>query len=424
VIRFLLKGLIRDRSRSLFPSLIVATGAMLTVFLQTYVNGVFELMIRSTAHYSTGHVRIMTGAYAREADQVPNDLALMQVDSLLDGVRRQFPDILWAPRIKFGGLLDIPDEYGETRAQSPVFGTAVRLLSSESPEWNILDIQHSIVKGRMPERQGDILIADDLANRLAVRPGEIATLISSTMHGSMAVSNFTVAGTIRFGIAALDRGAVIADLADVQQALDMQDGTGEIQGFFPDDLYDEDRANLVTAAFNARYNNPRDEFSPIMGTLRTQSGLADYLDLADVYSTIIISIFVTAMSVVLWNTGLTGSLRRYGEIGVRLAIGEDKGSVYRSMMAESLMIGFAGSFLGTVVGLAVALYLQVHGLDYGSILKGSSLMMSNTIRSQITPFSFVIGFLPGMLATFLGTAISGIGIYKRQTSQLFKELEA
>jgi hypothetical protein len=28
-----------------------------------------------------------------------------------------------------------------------------------------------------------------------------------------------------------------------------------------------------------------------------------------------------------------------------------------------------------------------------------------------------------MLATFLGTAISGIGVYRRQTSQLFKELE-
>jgi putative ABC transport system permease protein len=161
-----------------------------------------------------------------------------------------------------------------------------------------------------------------------------------------------------------------------------------------------------------------------MGTLRTQSGLADYLDLVDAYSSIIIGIFVIAMSIVLWNTGLTGSLRRYGEIGVRLAIGEDKGHVYRSMMAESLMIGFAGSFLGTAIGLAIAYYLQVHGIDFGSMLRGSTMMMSNVIRAQITPFSFVIGFVPGMLATFLGTAISGIGIYRRQTSQLFKELEA
>jgi putative ABC transport system permease protein len=36
----------------------------------------------------------------------------------------------------------------------------------------------------------------------------------------------------------------------------------------------------------------------------------------------------------------------------------------------------------------------------------------------------VIGFVPGLLATGLGTAISGMGVYKRQTAALMKELEA
>ena len=38
--------------------------------------------------------------------------------------------------------------------------------------------------------------------------------------------------------------------------------------------------------------------------------------------------------------------------------------------------------------------------------------------------TFVIGFLPGVLATGIGTAISGVGVYKRQTATLIKELEA
>jgi hypothetical protein len=36
--------------------------------------------------------------------------------------------------------------------------------------------------------------------------------------------------------------------------------------------------------------------------------------------------------------------------------------------------------------------------------------------------SYVIGFA-GLAATFLGRAVSGIGIYKRQTAQLAKEFE-
>jgi putative ABC transport system permease protein len=424
MIEFLLKGLLRDRSRSLFPVLIVAAGVMLTVFLHAWLNGAISSLIQSTAHYRTGHVRVMTKAYAERVDQVPNDLALLGIDTLLKELRQRYPDLLWTPRITFGGLLDVPDEKGETKEQAPVSGMGANILSPGSPEWKVLNIQPALVQGRLPEKRGEILIAEELAEKLHVQPGQKATLITATMYGSMAFANFTIAGTVRFGIGPMDRSAIIADLSDIQQAMDMQQGAGEVLGFFRDDLYHEDRANIVTAQFNARYSKTADKFSPIMGTLRDQSGLSDYLDYIGSITGIVLGIFVFAMSIVLWNAGLTGGLRRYGEIGLRLAIGEETGHVYRSMMAESLMIGIAGSIAGTLIGLAIAYYLQVYGFDIGSMMKNSSMMISDVIRAQVTPFSFVVGFLPGMLATFLGTAIAGIGIYKRKTSQLFKELEA
>ncbi len=52
------------------------------------------------------------------------------------------------------------------------------------------------------------------------------------------------------------------------------------------------------------------------------------------------------------------------------------------------------------------------------------MMMSGVFRAQITPTSYYIGFIPGFFATILGAALGGIGIYKRQTAQLFKELQA
>ena len=66
----------------------------------------------------------------------------------------------------------------------------------------------------------------------------------------------------------------------------------------------------------------------------------------------------------------------------------------------------------------------MHGFDIGPWVKNSSMMVDNVLRARVTPASAVIGFVPGLLATLLGTGISGIGIYQRQTSQLFKELEA
>jgi len=426
MIQFLLKGIFRDRSRSLFPFLTVAVGVMLTVFLYCYIKGAESNFIESSARFSTGHVKIMSRAYAAEADQFPNDLAYIGVQSLLRELRLEFPEMIWTPRIQFGGLLDIPDEAGETRSQGPVAGLAVDLFGSDSPERLILNIEKAVAAGRLPQEPREILISADLATTLGVRPGDTATLISSTMHGSMAMANFTVAGTIRFGVTAMDRGAVLADLHDIQEALDMEDAAGEILGFYRDFIYRDRDAEDVAGRFNARHHGQGEsnEFLPVMVTLKNQSGLADLLAMMGTFSAVVILVFVAAMSIVLWNAGLMGSLRRYGEIGVRLAMGENKGHLYRSLIAESMIIAFFGTIAGTAVGVAIAAYIQVHGIDISSFMKSSSLMMTDVLRAQVTPVSFVIGFLPGLGATFLGASISGIGIYKRKTSALMKELEA
>ena len=423
MIRFLLKGLLRDRSRSLFPLLTVFSGVFLAVFFFSFMNGVMSDMLKTTAHFQTGHLRIMTRAYAAEADQNPIDLSLVGVDKQIDQLKNLYPDVLWLPRIHFGGLLDVPDAKGETRSQGPVTGLAVRLLDQDAPEQRLLNIRESIVRGRLPRKAKEILIGDAFAKKLNVNPGEKVTLISSTMYGSMAMANFSISGTVHFGIAPMDRGAMIADIGDIQYALDMDDAACEILGFLPDDIYDDERATTMKTAFNREFSKPENEFSPRMGTLPVESGLEMYFELMNSMGFIIVGIFVVAMSIVLWNAGLMGSLRRYGEIGVRLAIGEDKGHVYRTLIGESLMIGIAGAVLGTLCGVGISYLMQVHGIDFGDITRNSSMMISNVYRARVTPGSFLVGLAPGILSTLLGTAIAGIGIYKRQTSQLFKELE-
>jgi putative ABC transport system permease protein len=423
MINFLLKGLLRDHSRSLFPLITVSAGVMLMVFLYCWLNGAKSAMIQTTAHCSTGHLRVMSRAYAEEADQIPNDLALMGIDTLLLELQNSYPELLWTPRIKFAGLIDIPDKNGVTLTQGPVNGLAINILSPASPEWKLLNIKNALVQGNLPRKPGEILIGDDFSNQLNVQPGQTATLITSTIYGSMAMENFTIVGTIHFGITAMDRMAMITDLSDIQLLLDMPVGAGEILGFFHDDIYQNDRAEAITASFNNKYKKSRDEFTPVMETLYNQSDLSEYLKMIDLFSNIIVAVFLLAMSIVLWNAGLMSSLRRYGEIGVRLAIGEEKGHIYRSLLIESLMIGLGGSILGTLAGVGVSYYLQVKGLDISYMMKNATMMISNIMRAKVTPLSFVIGLLPGLLATFLGSAISGIGIYKRETAQLFKELE-
>lgn len=423
MIRFLFKGLLRDRSRSLFPIMTVTAGVLITVLGHTWFKGALGGMVQTSANFQTGYVKIMSRAYAKLADEIPNDLALVGVDSLQEKLNQSYPGWQFTPRIRFGGLVDIPDKNGETRSQGPVMGLAVDLLNPKSGEMSRLNIRESLVRGHLPENPDEILMADELAQKLEVEPGEVATLISSTMTGSMAFYNFTIAGTVNFGIQAMDKGSILADLQGVQRALDMEDAAGEIVGYKNDENYRDELAQSLTNEFNAQFASSQDEYAPTMITLADQNGMRFMLDVSDNFGTILVSIFILVMSLVLWNSGLMGSLRRYGEIGVRLAIGESRGHIYRSLIMESVMVGIMGSIIGTVIGLALSFWIQMHGINIGSMMKGSSIMMDNVLRTQVTLGAYYIGFIPGVMATLIGTAFAGIGIYKRQTASLFKELE-
>ncbi len=423
MIKFLFKGILRDRSRSLLPIIIVSIGVMLTIILSTFIKGILGDAIDMSANFMTGHVKVMTKAYAENNKQMPNDLCLLDVSKLKNELRQKYPKIDWAERIHFAGLLDVPDNNGETKAQGPTVGQAIDFLSSDSKEPERMNIQKSIVSGLMPAKNGDALLSDAFAKKLGLDIGNDFTLFSSTANGSMAFQNFTLAGTVSFGNSGLDKGSVLIDIVDAQRMLDMQDAAGELLGFFKDGQYHDESAETITKAFNTSYHNEGDEFSPIMFRLKEQNNLGSLLDQSKYMSFIMMSIFIFAMSIVLWNTGLLGGLRRYAEFGVRLALGEEKKHIFGTILIEALMIGIIGSGVGTCLGLAISLYLQEYGIDFSNELKNSSMMLPSVHRAKITSEAYYIGFIPGIIAIVLGNALSGIGIFKRQTAQLFKELE-
>jgi putative ABC transport system permease protein len=422
MIAFLFKGLWRDRQRSLLPVIVVVIGVFLTVFLQCLMSGVLGDLVDFNARFSTGHVKVTTRSFAERVDQMPNDLALSNTAGLIGELNAEYPDLEWIQRIRFGGLIDAPDENGETRSQGPAIGWGIDLLSPGSREAERMSIPKSIVAGRLPERPGEVLLSEQFANKLKVVPGDRITLVGSTMYGSMSVYNFRVAGTVRFGTSVIDRGAIIADLRDVQVALDMQDAASEVLGYFRTGVFNKEAAASVVAGFMEK-SKPDNPFTPVMLSLRDQNGLSSMVDYMDVVSALFVGIFVLAMSLVLWNAGLLGGLRRYGEVGVRLAVGETKGHVYRSMISESVFVGIIGSVIGSAGALSLAWWMQKNGLDVSSFMENASMMLPSVYRAEISPTSFYIGFIPGLLATVLGTSLSGIGIYKRNTAQLFKELE-
>tara|TARA_B100000963_G_scaffold110440_1_gene96150 strand:- start:60702 stop:61976 length:1275 start_codon:yes stop_codon:yes gene_type:complete len=423
MIKFLLKGILRDKSKSLIPVCVISLGVFITVFMSGFVDGVLSEMISSNANLDTGHLKVMTKPYNENKDQLPNDLALLEIDLLIESLESEYPNLEWVPRIKFGGILDVPDVNGETIIQGPGIGLGLSILGEDKGEIERLSIQKSIVRGLMPENPNEILLSEVFSKKLKINPGDEVTFFGSTMEGSMVFESFVMSGTVMFGNPVLDRSTFIVDLKKTQMILDMENGSSELLAYFKTDFYDDKTALKIESNFNKKYLKSEDEFAPIILSLRNQNDLGATLDLVDSFSFIFISIFVIAMSLVLWNTGLIGGLRRYQEFGIRLALGESKKHVYSLLIVESIIIGFIGSTFGTGLGFILCYYMQETGIDISEALTNSVVIIPSVLKAKVSSNLLYLGYIPGLISIVFGTALAGRGIFKRNTSKLFKELE-
>ena len=425
MIKFLTKGLLRDRSRSLFPVLVITLTVTLVIFTIGFMKGIMNNLLLDTAVILTGHEKIVTRAYNEESQLMPNDLALLDVDQLIHDLNQDYPDFFWSPRITFAGLLDVPDENGETKSQGPVIAFGIDFFSDKSRQVEIWKLESSLVSGKLPENRNDALISSKLANQLNLSAGESVTFIGSTMDNAFTTYNFNVSGTFNLRKGQTDKQMMLVDLSGARLALDMDNAASAIFGFTHSLYYDDESAVTLRTDYNTK-SDSLDIFSPFMLALRDGNQMGTMVDISEAMLAIMGGVFLVVVMVVLWNMGLMNGLRRYGEVGLRLAMGESKGQVYRSMISEAVIIGLTGTVIGTGTGLALTYYVQENGLDYTKgieALSNSSMVMPNIFYAQVTPDLFYIGFVPGVLATVLGTMLAGLAIYKREMAQLFKELE-
>jgi putative ABC transport system permease protein len=384
-------------------------------------------MFMDTAVISSGHVKVMTHAYQKESQLMPNDLALMDVDELMIDLGLKYPDFFWSPKISFAGLLDLPDEHGETKSQGPVMAYGVDFLSPNSRQFELWELDKRILSGHKIQKPNDALVGHKLADKLGLSLGDHVTYIGTTMNNAFTTFNFTVVGTFNLGMGPLDKQMMLVDIEGARHALDMNNAASEILGFTHDLYYNDDVSIEIRNQFNSLHSDTTDIFRSSMIALRDANQMGTMIDLVDWSVFIILGIFLSIAMIVLWNMGIMSGLRRYGEIGVRLAMGETKGQVYRSLILESVIIGTIGTIIGTLIGLPLTYYVQEVGIDYSAAfenLNSSSLIMSTVFYTQVTPDLYYIGFIPGVLATVFGTMLAGRAIYKREMAQLFKELEA
>jgi len=432
LIGFWFRGLFRDKSRFLFPFTVVAVGVALVVALVGFMEGVFMGMIDTTANLDAGHLRLVNKAYYDEEHLLPLDRALANQRETRNWlVKHSSPEVDWSPRIRWGAILDVPDEQGKTRSQTPVMGMAMDLKSPNSKEVERLRLKSSLVKGRLPKGFNEMLIGIQLAEVLGVSVGQSVTLIGQSFDGGLVTDNYQISGVVRFGIAAMDKKMVLIDLPDAQNTFYMEDMVTDWLGYFPPsfdfDHYENVKESMKVSLSEWMRSPPKDwakDDFPIVLSIRDQQNIGAIMDKFWVIKGFVVGIFIFLMILVLWNAGILNGIHRYGEMGLRLAFGESHWKLIFNLGIEGLLIGVLGSIAGSIFGAGFTWYLQEVGINMGDNFAQSGMMINDVVRARLTAGALIQGIVPGIFASVAGTLVASLAIFQRSEANLFRELEA
>ncbi|MGD8276852.1 MAG: ABC transporter permease [Gemmatimonadota bacterium] len=385
------RNLARHRWRTGLTLAGIGVSVALMVWTVAFMDGWMDQMVVAATSVDTGQLEVQTAGWA---DKPRPYESLAVNDSLLD-VIRSVPGVAAAsPRVELYGLVG-----HERRSQ------VTRILGVDPDlEANATPIVKGIREGRWLDEQSapvgegrEVVLGSGLAKQLEVGPGAELVVFAEAADGSLGNDLLQVVGVVETGNSAIDRGAVYLNIADARFLAAL-----------------EGRANAILV----RTDNPEqgievsDALAARLGALRDPEGAPPEAVVVRSWQELIPSLYqVIAMSkssywtmymliylvaaVGILNTQRMSALERRREFGVLIAIGMRPRRLFRTVLVESVVLGFAGSMIGAILGGAVSWYHATAGFDLSMLTRQGSgfsymgVAFTDRLYASITVGSFV-----------------------------------
>ncbi len=408
-----LRNLLRNRWRSALTLAAVAVAVGLMVWTLGFYEGWIQQMVRGATGVESLQVQIQTAGRI-EAPRVYESFALddQELRRILavPGVQAV------TPRVELHGLLG-----NEQRSQVARFvGVRPQLEAAATP------VTAGLTAGRWldptpPEYPAprETVIGAGLARQLHVEPGSELVVFLEAADGSLGNELLRVVGVVRTGNTEIDRMTAYMHLEDAQYlaALDGQVHEIAIRTADPDDAIGVGRA--IAGALGLRDSAPEDgavERGEVEAGERVvrpwqeiNPSMAQMLVLfRQSYGFMYLLIYLVA-AVGIVNTQRMSAMERRREFGVMLAIGMRPRRLFRTLVAETLVLGLVGALIGAVGGTLLTWYHATAGFDMTLFTDQASFSMMGVTFSDRIYFELWPGaVIQPVLVMLFVAALSGL----------------
>jgi len=268
-------------------------------------------------------------------------------------------------------------------------GTGIMILGIQpEEERRVTRIHERMLEGSYLEgRRNPIIIGEKLARKLKVRLRSKIVLTFQPREGELARGAFRIVGIYKTNNSAFDQGQVFVKRSDLVRISEYQDDQVNELALW---LKQMDTAQSLSKQFQESRQDI--QFLPWR---KIQPDLAMVTDFMAEYFIIFMSIILAALGFAIVNTMLMVVMERIRELGMLMAIGMNRGRVFRMIILESVFLCLVGGIAGVGFSFVLIEYFKHAGINLGLFAEGFE---SVGYASQVYPelesrFYFIIGFM-------------------------------
>ncbi|NOZ53793.1 MAG: ABC transporter permease [Gammaproteobacteria bacterium] len=386
--RIAFRNIWRNPWRSALTSGATAFGLAAFLFLYAFTDGFFEQMIDNSIDFSIAHVQIEPKGYR---DDYSAAYYLSQPDNLLTQVQ-QNPGVLAAsPRIQVEAMISSPTK------TEPLILTGVD--SDLEPHVTRLDaviIEGKYLKGNDTT---DILLGRKLVDELDLRMGEKIVVTTQLADGSLVSGAYRLFGIYQTGNETFDRMFAYIGLRQAQSLLSMQDRVSTIAIR----LQERDLSKITASDLNESMSGTGYEAKSWQDIMPV---LVQMIDVTRLMFFVVLAIVFAIVAIGVTNTLIMSVLERTREFGVMLAMGTEPRFIVRMVVYESIVLGFIGIALGTLMGVLLVSYYSEYGVDLSDYSGATSAIpgLTNVVYPMLIFANLwlptLVLFITGIVAAF------------------------
>jgi len=369
----------------------VAFATAILVFMMSFQLGSYETMINSSVKIYAGHLQVQAKDYQEKRDMrlvVPDPAA---VGKILENT----------PRVE--AYTYRGNAFSMVSSRERTFGVLVVGVDPER-EVHVSTLRKALRRGSYltEDDYEGALLGEMLAKNLRVDIGDELTVLGQGRDGSVAATLLTVRGIFKSGLADFDRSSIQISLKNFQEIYSMRGAVHEVVAI-------ADSLRGVPAIKRAVETGiatlATDHSLVTLDWMELMPGLLEGIQLDMVSGMIFYLILIMVVAFSIMNTFLMAIFERTKEFGVMMAIGTSPQRLTKILLIESLSMTLVGITTGILLGSALTLYFQSHGIEFAAT---SEIMAEFGISGKLYPRLSIISATIGPVLVLFITSLAAL----------------